>query len=257
MEKPIVLVFTPTHEEYRALANGLMGADFDNFTVRVLETGAGMVNTAAAIAAKTGPLLTGRDKIMLLMGAGACSSLNMKLKAGDTVASASVIITDWVMDNDYSRTYGRYGQPVYKALTCDWAREMRLKCPSPQVQQLIDRLATKGFQPGRLLTSDAFVTGLSGKLERGRLFGALGADMESGALAQTAEYHLGGLPWFNLRVVADTLDEARRVNETPPDPLETLPLKILVALSTLDKIPPPSACASCGSPCGYPPAFTK
>ncbi|MDL2226261.1 hypothetical protein LJB86_01190 [Deltaproteobacteria bacterium OttesenSCG-928-M10] len=250
MKKPEILIFTPTHEEYRALADGLMGADFDNFTIRVLETGPGMVNTAAAVAAKTGPLLAGRDKILMIVGAGTCGSLSMKLKAGDAVASSSAIITDWVMENDYSRTYGRYGQPAYKALTCDWAREMRLKCPSPQVHELVDRLAAKGFQRGRLLTSDAFVTGLTGKLERGRLFGALGADMESGALAHTAEYHLGGLSWFNLRVVADTLDDSRRAGEAPPDIMETLPLKLLVALSTLDKIPPPSACAGCGSRCG-------
>ena len=58
-----------------------------------------------------------------------------------------------------------------------------------------------------MLTSDAFVSGKDHKLELGRTYGCLACDMESGVFGYLAGRPLN-VPWFNIRVVADTLDEA-------------------------------------------------
>lgn len=247
MNKAEVFIFTPTHEEYRLLADNLSDEAFDNFIVRVIETGSGLINTAAKAAAFLEPYRAAREK-PLIMGAGICGSLNLKLRAGDAVCSTEAILGDWAMETDHARTYGLYGEASYKALIGSTAEEMSLSSRSPQVQELLKRLAVKGFLPGRLFSSDTFITGLTAKLERGRRFGCLGADMESGALALVAEGL--GLPWLNLRVVADTLDQELKSADDPErDVRAILPLKALVLLSTFGQMPAPSSCSSCSNPC--------
>jgi len=248
MGQPLVIIFTPTHEEYRAVADALMGSEFSNFKALVAETGPGVINTALGVAARLTE--TGAEKPLALLGAGSAGSLSLKLKAGDTIFSDSVLLGDWAMETDYARTHGVYGAPAYRALTGEGPPpEMALVSASPLVREWGPRLASKGFRPGRLLTSDTYYAGLSVKLEQGRLFGCPAADSESGALALAAERH--GLPWANIRVAADTIDESLRAEVgDSPDIREVLALKVLVALSTLDQMPQPSSCGSCGSPCG-------
>ena len=248
--KPPVIIFTPTHEEYRAIADSLMGGGFDNFTALVVETGAGKINTAASAAARLAEFAASRDKPLMLLGAGTAGSLNLKLKAGETIFADGTVIGDWAMETDHARTFGAYGGPSYRALAGEAPiPEMILADDSPLTSEWGRRLAAKGFRPGRLLTSDTYFAGLSAKLEQGRLFGCLAADSESGALALTARSK--GLAWANLRVITDTIDETlRQPEDDGQDILEILALKVLVALSTLDKMPQPSSCSSCGSPCG-------
>lgn len=248
MAKAEVIVFTPTHEEYRLLAGGLSEGDFDNFTVRVVETGPGLINTAARAGAVLEAWREARDKPYLIIGAGICGSLNLKLRAGDAVCSVASVLGDWAMETDHARTYGFYGEAVYKTLGGTAADEIALAGQNPQALELQKRLTAKGFLSGRLFSSDTFVTGLTAKLERGRRFGCLGADMESGALAWVAEGLK--LPWLNIRVLTDTLDRELKAADDPErDVRELLPLKLLVALSTLDALPPPSSCSSCSNPC--------
>lgn len=248
MTKAEVFVFAPTHEEYRLLAGSLSDGGFANFTVKVVETGPGLINTAAKAAAVLEPYREARDKPYLIMGAGICGSLNLKLRSGDAVCSTEAILGDWGMETDHARTYGAYGEASYKALIVATADEMSLGSSSPQVLELSKRLTAKGFLSGRVFSSDTFITGLSAKLERGRRFGCLGADMESGALAWVAGGL--GLPWVNLRVITDTLDqELKSVDDPDRDVRDILPLKALVALSTLDQMPAPSSCSCCSSPC--------
>lgn len=247
MAKAEVMIFTPTHEEYRLLAGALSAETFENLTVKVVESGPGLINTAARAGALLEPFREAREK-PLVIGAGICASLNLKLRAGDAVCSTSAVLGDWAMETDYARTYGHYGEPSYKALGGTAADEMSLTAQSPQALELSKRLAAKGFLTGRILSSDTWTTGLSAKLERGRRFGCLGVDMESGALAWVAEKLES--PWLNIRIMADTLDEELKSADNPErDVRDLLPLKLLVALSTLDQMPAPSACSCCSSPC--------
>jgi nucleoside phosphorylase len=94
-----------------------------------------------------------------------------------------------------------------------------------------------GFRRGRLITSNVFVAGLNNKLAKGRSFQALGCDMESGVFAYVAKNILGGRPWFNLRVVADTLDETLSDYFTKEaDMTEILGAKTRQALEVLDEL---------------------
>lgn len=237
MGRPEVVIFTPSPEERLALADGLEGHEFVKFTVRVEAAGPGKINTAASVAAfLTRSVPPGGEKPLLVIGAGVAHSLDMKLRAGEVIASGSAIIGDWMMESDYVRTYGAYGQPVYRALNAQAAGELSLNCPSPLVRELADRLRSKGFLSGRILTTDTYAVGFSQKLARGRLFDCPAGDSESGALAWVAEQY--GRPWFNLRVVADTMDETVRETQQPDlDTREILVLKTVVALSTLDQMP--------------------
>ena len=98
------------------------------------------------------------------------------------------------------------------------------------------------------MSRDTFISGWTAKVERGRRCGCLGADMGSGAWGGVAGGL--GLPWMNIRVMADTLDEELKSADDPErDVRELLPLKILVALSTLDQMPAPSSCSCCAIPC--------
>lgn len=248
MGKAEVIIFTPTHEEYRLLAGELSSGGFNNFSVKVVESGPGLVNTAAKAGAALEPFRESREKPYLIIGAGLCGSLNLKLRAGDAVCSTSTVLGDWAMETDHARTFGPYGEATYKTIGGSIADEISLDGQSSQARELSKRLAAKGFLSGRLFSSDTCLTGLSAKLERGRRFGCLGADMESGALGWVAENL--GLPWLNIRVMADTIDDELKSADDPErDVRELLPLKILVALSTLDQMPAPSSCSCCSSPC--------
>ncbi len=249
MGKPDVVIFTPTSADYRAVTGGLQDQEFEYINVTVVETGPGKLNTAAKTAAHLARIPAGGEPPLMLIGAGAAGSLNLKLRAGDAIASSSAAIGDWTLESDYARTYGRYGESAYRALSPDWADELAVECLSPVVGELADKLTLKGFLRGRLLTTDTFLTGLSGKLERGRLFNCLAGDQESGALAWVAQQY--GRPWINLRVVADTLDEELK-NSRPPEPdlAELLALKLTVTLSTLDRLPLTPSCAACSGCAG-------
>ena len=235
MAKPEVIIFTPTEAESRALAEGLAEAEFDGFIPRVLATGPGRDRTRAAVEATAAPLMAGRDKPLLLIGAGRCRPLAGGLLPGEMAASGAVFLKEGLV----------------------------LTASEPLVQAVIDRLAAKGFRPGRLADEEAG----AGRLEPG----CLAADSESAGLALAAaglskagtrsspvsaeppEHQRGSgdaLPprgpepaWLNLRLAPDGPDQDR------DDYLEALTLKLLVALSTLDRTPPPSACSSCRNPC--------
>ena len=199
-----ILIFTPTPNEYAAVSRHLGAAVFKHFRVQVVASGPGAVNAAFKMAEASS---AGGRKPDFLIGAGTCGSLSKTLAGGDLIASAEALIADWLMEDDAGRSYGPYGLFEYQPLTPATAEAMTIKCADPVVTELLNRLETLGFKRGRLLTSGVFVAGLKNKLAKGRDFQALGCDMESGVFAYVARNLLGDRPWFNLRVVADTLDE--------------------------------------------------
>lgn len=202
-----VLIFTPTPNEFKAVRDQAARAVFKNFRVEVLESGPGKINAAFKMAAEISPRLAAGRRPALVIGAGTSGSLSLSLAGGDLVASSSAVISDWRLEDDSERRHGTYGQFDYRPLAPGLADEIALDCPDPTVQKLMGQLEAAGFKRGRMMTSDTFVAGAANKLALGRDFGCLACDMESGAFAFAAQRLLGGLPWLNLRVVADTLDE--------------------------------------------------
>lgn len=243
MKTAEALIFVPRAEDYEVLGDlGVLG-QFTNFRVRAVATGPGAINTAAAVgaeAARPGPAPA------FIIGAGLCGSLDIRLKAGEAVVSDAALLGDWLMEDGQMRTFGLYGGSSYKPLTPAHSDALAIKGQSPFVEELLRKLCVKGFQRGRLLSTDTYVTGPSAKLERGRLWGCLAADHESGALAQAAMTRLPGVPWLNLRIVADTIGEQMGAEGRAVNLVETLALKLLVLLSTLDANFPKCDCESCG-----------
>jgi nucleoside phosphorylase len=229
-----ILVLTPTSQEFEAVSRHLAGA-FKNFRVRIVASGPGAINAAFRIAeaalgqAEGGPAF--------IIGAGTCGSLSRDLVEGEMIASAEAIIADWLMEDDSGRHYGPYGLFNYQPLSPETLTNLTLRCDDPLVAALLDHLEQAGFRRGRLMTSGVFVAGLTNKLAKGRSFQALGCDMESGVFAYVAQNLLGGRPWFNLRVVADTLDETLAdYFAKEADMTDILGLKTRQALEVLDEL---------------------
>ena len=232
-----VLVFTPTPNEHQAVKRHLEDTAFSNIKVRVLESGPGKINAAFKMAAEVLPGLARGQRPAFVVGAGTAGSLNLEMAGGDLIASTSCVISDWRMEDGLSRHNGVYGQFVYEPLSAELAESMALNCDDPTAARLMEHLGAQGFKRGRLMTSDTFVAGRDHKLSLGRDFSALACDMESGAFAFTAQHLLGGLPWFNLRIVADTLDESLAdYFKMEIDMVEILGAKTAEALRALDRL---------------------
>lgn len=232
-----VLVFTPTPNEFTAVRRHVAESSFKNFVVKVLESGPGKINAAFRMAAEITPRLAAGRRPAFVVGAGTSGSLSLELASGDLVASSSVVISDWRMEDDSDRRHGVYGLFTYHSLEPHLADKIALNCPDPTVTKLMDQLGQAGFKRGRMMTSDTFVAGQANKLSLGRDFKCLACDMESGAFAYAAQHLLGGLPWFNLRVVADTLDETLHdYFNKETDMVEILGSRTVQALTTLDEL---------------------
>lgn len=232
-----VQVFTPTPNEFAAVRRHVAESSFKNFAVKVLESGPGKINAAFRMAAEITPRLAVGRRPAFVVGAGTSGSLSLELASGDLVASSSVVISDWRMEDDSDRRHGVYGLFTYHSLEPQVADEIALNCPDPTVTKLMDQLGRSGFKRGRMMTSDTFVAGQANKLNLGRDFKCVACDMESGAFAYAAQHLLGGLPWFNLRVVADTLDETLHdYFNKEIDMVEVLGTRTVQALTALDDL---------------------
>ena len=235
--KPEVIIFTPTPNEFAGVKKHVEGGTYHNFTPRVVESGLGKINAAFKIAAEVLPLLAAGRKPAFILGSGTSGSLNLELTAGALIASSACLISDWRLEDDLNRHNAAYGQLNYHPISPEKAEEMTITCTDPIVEKLMIRLTGKGFLRGRMLTSDTFVAGRNNKLTLGRDFDCLTCDMESGAFAYAAQNLLGGIPWFNLRVVADTLDESlHEYFNKEIDMVDILGTKTALALTALDEL---------------------
>lgn len=230
-----VLIFTPTSNEYKGVSSRLNRGRFQNIRPTVVECGPGKINATFKLAAE---VLTRRGRPpAFVVGCGTSGSLSLGLAEGDVIASSSVTISDWRLEDDRQALFTAYGQLDYRSLAPDVAEEIALNCQAPAVQKLMGELGGRDFKIGRMMSSDTFVAGKDHKLKSGRRFNCLACDMESGALAFTAQSLLGGLPWFNLRVVADTLDESlEHYFNKEVDMVEILGEKAAEALAVLDEL---------------------
>lgn len=232
-----VLVFTPTPNEYKGVSRYLGQSVFKNFTTTVVECGPGKINATFKLSAEIMPRLNRGHKPAFVVGSGTSGSLSLGLREGEVIASSSVTISDWKMEDGRDLHFSPYGRFNYKPIAPAVAEEIALTCHDLTVKKLMDELGAQGFKVGRMMSSDTFVAGMDNKLNSGRKFNCLACDMESGAFAFTAQHLLGGIPWFNVRVVADTLDEslADYFNKEV-DMVEILGKKTADALTALDKL---------------------
>jgi nucleoside phosphorylase len=206
ISKSEIILLTQTPEEFEGVANHVKDKTFTKFKVTIMESGLGKINAALKLASE----LTLRNEKgnlpSFIAGVGTSGSLDKSLVDGDVVASIDSVIFDWRHEDGKEVLVGPYGTFDYEAISPKVLEKISLKSDSLILKELIDTLSRNGFKIGRVLTSDTFVAGKDLKLSLGKVFNALVCDMESGAFAWTAQ-KCHNIPWFNLRVVADTLDE--------------------------------------------------
>jgi nucleoside phosphorylase len=212
------------------------GAGFGRLEVVILESGAGKINAALTLAAALAVRPPDGGPGPVVFGCGTSGSLSLKVHSGEIVCSLDSVVADWRHDDGVELQVGPYG--VFDYGPPDEARveAMALRSSSPELKALQEKLCGSGFLPGRVLTTDSFIASRDYKLSLGAAYKALVCDMESGAFAWTAR-RMGDLPWMNLRLVADTLDETLSdYFDKEKDSTEILGARTLEALRALDGI---------------------
>jgi nucleoside phosphorylase len=231
-----VLILAPTPNEYRSVSNHVGRGSFKNLNATVIECGPGRINAAYTIAREICQRPPNDIKKFLLIGAGTSGTLALHLVSGDIIVSNEAIISDWRMEDGQSVKVSPYGWFDYRDPDPGQVVRMVLECRDPLVTSLIDRLSPDDYKFGRLLTSESFVAGKDHKLSLGKTFSCLACDMESGAFAFVAD-RLINVPWVNIRVIADTLDDA--LNDyfaIERDMTEILGTGVVNILKALDQI---------------------
>ncbi|MDR1080216.1 MAG: hypothetical protein LBQ79_04480 [Deltaproteobacteria bacterium] len=234
--KKRVLVLTPTPAECAAVERHVAGVGFRRLKVTILESGAGKINAALSLATALAVVPSDGGHGPMVIGCGTSGSLSLKVHSGQIVCSLDSVIADWRHDDGIEQLVGAYG--VFDYGYPDEARveSMAVRSSSPVLKALQEKLSGSGFLPGRVLTTDSFIASRDYKLALGGTYGALVCDMESGAFAWTAK-RIGDLPWMNLRLVADTLDETLSdYFDKEKDATEILGARTLEALTALDGI---------------------
>ena len=235
-DKSEIILLTPTPGERLGVSERLEGKVFSKLYPTVVESGPGKINAAMTLARELASRRERGSPPAFAAGVGTCGSLNKSLRGGEMVASLDCVISDWRHEDGKENLTGPYGTFDYGRLSPDRLEGMAIRCGNPVLLELMDILGKNGFRIGRVLTSDAFVVGKEHKLSLGEAFGALVCDMESGAFALAAR-KLGDVPWLNIRIVADTLDESLedyfKVETTMADILGSKTLEILEILNGL------------------------
>ena len=231
-----IVVMTPTPNEYRSVSRHAGLASLKHLLVTVVECGPGKINAAFAAAREILPKIAAGGPGIILVGAGTSGSLSLDLSGGDIVVSNSAVISYWRMEDGETVAVSPYGWFDYRVPDPAHVERMAMECADPLIEEFLGGLGPLGFKRGRMLTSDAFISGKDHKLAMGSRYGCLACDMESGVFAYLAGRRLG-IPWLNVRVVADTLDEAlAEYFAMERDMTDILGRQLVAALGRLDEL---------------------
>ena len=234
--KAHVLIINPTHHEYEATCRHLAGKKFQRLEPVVRECGPGKINAAFALTLNWHALEQQGIKPCAIIGAGTSGSLNYDLKNGDVIFSATSIISDYQMLTEDGTHNSAYGFLNFIAPQDFCPKDIALSCQDPLIADLAAHMQGHGCTLGAMLTSDTFITGKENRLNFGKRFNCLACDMESGAFAYVAEDKLK-TPWFNLRIVADTLNEDfDHYKLMEADMTNLLGQRLILALQAMDEM---------------------
>jgi nucleoside phosphorylase len=231
-----VLIFTSTPNEFKSVSRGVGRESFKNLACAVIDCGPGRINATFKVTSELIPRLAAQKPPLVMIGTGTSGSLSLKLKHGDTIVSNAALISDWRMEKGQEVTVSPYGEFDYRPPKPDHVEKMTIYCQDDLVIKLLESLPAQDFLRGNLLTSEAFVSGTEHKLALGLLYNCLACDMESGVYGFIAN-NLVKVPWFNVRTVADTLEDTLKDYFTmEKDFTEVLGGKIAQTLRILDSM---------------------
>ena len=235
--KKQMLIFTPTVNEHEAVKRHLGQVSFNHFETKTFLTGPGKVNVAVSLMTEALTLQQQGLQTDFVVGVGTSGSLSKNLRSGDVIVSNGAVVSDWQMVDDHKICHAPYGELCYEEIGQSNLNKITFECTQPLIGQFINSLDSSEFKKGNMLCSDTFVAGLNHKLKSGEKFQCQACDMESGVLAYLAQNKLGNLPWFNVRVVADTLaDNFDDYVTMEVNMVEILGGKLVKALKTLDAL---------------------
>lgn len=235
-QKQPVLIINPTPHEYDATLHHLKGKEFNRIRPVTRECGPGKINAAFALTAAWQEMNAHGEAPYLIIGAGTAGALAYEVKTGDIIFSASSIFSDYRMMTEQGFHNSPYGQLNFIDPNTFRPEDITIACRDPLVSELSMAMGKKNCKNGSMLTSDTFITGKNNRLEYGEHFDCLACDMESGAFAYVAETKFN-TPWFNLRIVADSLDEDFECYQLMEKEMtELLAGRLMLALQALDEI---------------------
>ncbi len=234
--KAPVLIINPTPHEHKATRRHLAGKAFQRIQPVVHECGPGKINAAFSLTLNWHELNRQGTPPCVIIGAGTSGSLNYELKNGDIIFSTVSIISDYQMLTEHSTQCSAYGGLNFIEPQNFRPQDIAISCQDPLIGKLAAHMADKHCKPGAMLTSDTFVTGKDNRLKLGERFDCLACDMESGAFAYVAADKFK-TPWFNLRIVADTLNEDfEHYKLMEVEMTELLGGRLMLALQALDEM---------------------
>lgn len=235
-QKYPVLIINPTLHEYRATLRHLKGKEFERILPVVRECGPGKINAAFTLTAARQEMKQQGEAPLLIIGAGTSGALDYGVKTGDIIFSATSVFSDYRMLTETGSHNSPYGQLSFIEPHAFRPEDIAISCQDPLILELGKAMEEKHCKHGSMLTSDTFITGKDQRLEYGELFACIACDMESGAFAYVAETKFN-IPWFNLRIVADSLNENfENYQLMEAEMSELLAGRLLVALQTLDEM---------------------
>ena len=234
--KPHILIINPTPHEYKATCRHLAGKEFRNIHPVVRECGPGKINAAFALTLNWHELDRQGTPPRVIIGAGTSGALDYGLKTGDIIFSNTSLFSDYRMITEHELHNSPYGVLNFIEPQNFKPEDIAITCQDQLILNLAAYMESKYCKLGAMLTSDTFVTGKDNRLELGARFKCLACDMESGAFAYLAEDKFK-TPWFNLRIVADNLNEDfEHYKLMEVEMTELLGGRLMVALQALDEM---------------------
>ena len=231
-----ILIINPTPHEYKATCRHLSGKKSDRIKPVVRECGPGKINAAFSLTLGLHELKQQGAAPRVVIGAGTSGALDYGLKTGDIIFSTTSVISDYQMLTEHGVQNSAYGLLKFIEPQNFKPADIAIVCQDPLMATLAAHMENKHCKLGAMLTSDTFVTGKENRLKLGERFDCLACDMESGAFAYVAEDKLE-VPWFNLRIVADTLNEDfDHYKLMEVEMTELLGGRLMVALQALDEM---------------------
>jgi adenosylhomocysteine nucleosidase len=159
--------------------------------VVLVQSGIGMVNGAITIAAVVAAEQAAGHTIALIVSAGTAGGIGHDVHVGDVVVGSECISGD-----ADARAFG-YVLGQVPRMPATYPADPRVLAITAQLDHV---------RQGVILSSDTFVTPVRADSMRENFPGALAADMESAALAQTSFRY--GLPFVSVRGISDGADES-------------------------------------------------
>ena len=168
-----------------------------NHTLVIVQSGIGKVS-----AARCAQILIDRFSPDYLINTGVAGGVGEGLSVGDFVVGTELV------QHDFDLSYFGHARGYFPGFGEADDRETAFRADGAVVEAFCraaaEFLPASRVHRGRIATGDQFIAGKESKRVLRERFGALAAEMEGGAIAQTAQ--MSGVPFVVVRAISDLAD---------------------------------------------------